>query len=42
VVSSASAGSVVIQVSSGFLERSTVSPRERQYYQLGGKDGLCC
>jgi hypothetical protein len=34
VVSNASAGSVVIQVTSGFLERSTVSPRERHVHIL--------
>ena len=33
VVSSAPAGSEVIQISSSFLERSTASPRERQLFQ---------
>jgi Type IV secretion-system coupling protein DNA-binding domain len=42
VVSSASAGSVVIQVSSGFLERSTVSPRERQLFRSHFEFPLIC
>ena len=33
MVSSAPAGSEVIQISSSFLERSTASPRERQLFQ---------